>query len=90
MVLRICVEQTSNHPLILRVVPLGFVLKEFDTTLAKRERYLYPVITKGQVLGTRQKVGYDFNFSEGLVGVFYFRVHRVAFLFAKNLRQRSG
>ena len=90
MVLGVCVEQTPDHPLILGVVLFRLAFEELDAALAESERYLYPFVPKDQVFGARQKVGNNLKLSEGLVCVFDFRVHRVAFLFANNLLRKYG
>jgi len=84
MVLSVSIEETPDHPLILRIMLLCLGLEEFDATFAQGKRYFHSIIPKDQVLRARKEVGNNFKLSEGLVCVFYFRAHRFAFLFANN------
>jgi len=90
MVFCVCVEQTSDHPLILGIVLQGLTLEEVHTAFAQGERYLDPVIPENQILRTREKIGNNLKVSEGLVCVLYFPAHRFAFLCANNLPRKYG
>jgi hypothetical protein len=52
MMLGIRVEQPSDHPLVLRVVPSRLVLKELDTTLTQSDSDLYPLFAEDKVFRT--------------------------------------
>jgi hypothetical protein len=90
MVLCISIKKPPDHSLILGVVLLRLTFEEVHTALAQGERYLDSLIPKDQVLRTWEKVGNNLKLSEGLVGVFYFRAHRFAFLSANNLLRKVG
>ena len=87
MVLGICVEESPNHPLILRVVFLRLSLEEFDTALAQGDRDFYSFVLKGKILRPGQEVSDDLGVSQRFVRVFYFRAHRFVFLSANSLRR---
>jgi len=89
-VLRVGIEKPPDHSLILSVVLERLPLEEVNAAFAQGERHLDSVIPKYQVLGKRKKIGNNFNLSEGLVCVFDFRAHRLAFLFANNLPRKYG
>ena len=59
MVLGICVEQPSNHSLVLRVVLARFGLEELDAALAQRDRNLDALVAKDKILGRRKEVRND-------------------------------
>ena len=80
--LGVSVEQSPNHPLILRIVLLSFGLEEFDATLAQSKSDLDPFVLEYQILGPGKEISHDLGVSEGFVRVLYFRAHRSAFPFA--------
>ncbi len=80
--LGICVEQPSNHSLILGVVLLRLDLEKIDATLAQRNSDLDPFVLKNKILRTGQKVSDDLGFSDGFVRVFDFRAHLLKDRFA--------
>ena len=63
MVLGICVEQSPDHPLILRVVSSRFGLEEFNTTLAQGNGNFDPLVLKNKILRPRQEVSDDLGVS---------------------------
>ena len=63
MMLGICVEQPSNHPLVLRVVPLRLGLEKFDTSLAQGDGDFDPFVLKHKILRPRQEVSDDLEVS---------------------------
>src|SRR5260370_22247343 len=56
MVVSIGVKQPPNHPLVLSVVFARLGLEEVHAPLAQRDRDLYALLPKDQVLGTRNEV----------------------------------
>ena len=59
VVLGICVEQPSNHSLVLRMVLARFGLEEIDAALAQSDRDLDALVAKGKILGRRKEVRND-------------------------------
>jgi hypothetical protein len=88
--LGVCVEKSSDHALVLRVVFLGLGFEKCDATPAQGDRDLDPVFTKYQVFGSGKKVRYDLKVSEGFVRVLDFRFHRFVCPFASTLRPGYG
>jgi len=84
MVLGVSIEKTPDHSLILGIVLLRLGLEELDAALAQSQRYFDSIVPKDQIFRTGKEVGNNFKLSEGLVCVFDFRAHTVAFLFANN------
>jgi len=82
--LRVRIKQSSDHSLVLRVVFARLVLEEFDAALAERDGHLHTIFTEDQIFRTRQKVRYNPEFSERLIGVSDFLAHRSAFLSANS------
>ena len=85
--LGVCVEQSPNHPLILRVVLLCFGLEKVDATLAQSDGDLDSFVLKYQILGPGKKVSDHPGVSEGFVRVLDFRAHKFVCPFASSLRQ---
>ena len=88
MMIGIRVEQSPDHPLILRVVSLRLGLKELNTALAQGDGDLDPFVLKHKILRPGQEVSDDLRVSEGFVGVLDFRAHRFACLSANSPHQR--
>lgn len=59
MMLRIGIEQTPDHSLVLRVVLLGLVLEKLDAALAQRDRNLDSFVPENQVFRTWKKIRND-------------------------------
>ena len=88
MMFGVRVEQSSDHPLILRVVPLRLGLEELDTTLAQGDSDFDPFVLKHKILRPGQEVSDDLRVSEAFVCVLDFRAHRFACLSASSPHQR--
>ena len=82
--LGICVEQPSNHALILRVVFLCLGLEKVNATLAQCDSDLDPIVLKYKVFRSRKDVSYDPGVSEWFVRVLDFRAHRFVYPSANN------
>src|SRR2546426_9771712 len=76
MVLRIGIEQPSDHALVLGVMFPSLTLEELDASLAQRNGDLHPFIPKDKVPGSRQEVRNDLKTAEGFVRVSDFLAHR--------------
>ena len=87
MMLRIGIEEPTDHALILRTMLFSFALEELDATLRQGERNFDTLFIQNQVLRFRQKVRNDLQLSQGLVRVLDFRAHKFAFLCANNRRR---
>ena len=87
MMLGIGVEQSPDHPLILRIVFLCFALEEFDTTLAQGDGDFDPFVLKHKILRPGQEVSDDLGVSQGFVRVLDFRAHRFVCLSANSLNR---
>jgi len=88
MVTRIGIEQSADHPLVLRAMLRGLALEEFDAALRERNRHFYAFLSKSERLRRRQEVGNDLQFAQRFIGVSDFPGHRFACPFASNQRQR--
>jgi len=87
--LRVRVQKTTNHALVLRIVFSRLALEKFDASLAQCESDLDSLISKSEILGGRKKVGNNRGVAHGLSRVFYFRAHRSVSLSANIRRQIS-
>ena len=87
MMLRVCIKQTPNHPLILRIVFSCLGLKEFDAALAQSDSDFDPFVLKHKILPPRQEVSDDLRVSHRFVRVIDFCVHKFAYLSANSLHQ---
>jgi len=87
---RIRVEQPSDHPLVLCIVPLRLGLEELNAALAQGDGDFHAFVLEHQVLRTGKKVRNDLWASEGFVCVLYFRAHRFVCLYANSPHQKSG
>lgn len=85
--LGVSIKETTNHPLILRVMPFGFALEKFDAALAQCKRDLHALFSEDEVLRGREEICDDLGPPKGLVGVSDSRAHGSACLFASNLRR---
>src|SRR5712692_8829625 len=88
MVVSIGVKQPPNHPLVLRVVFARLGLEEVHAPLAQRDRDLYALLPKDQVLGTRKEVRNDLQFFQGFARVPNALAHRFASPSASNRPRR--
>lgn len=85
MSIYICVEQLSDHPLVLRLV-LGCVrLEKLDASLAQGDGYLDTFIAKRKLAGWGEKIGYNPILSHRFIRVLCFRAHKSTFLYASIL-----
>lgn len=82
------VEQSADHPLVLRAMLRCFALEEFDAALRKRDRDFYALLAEGERLRGGQKVGNDLQLAQRFIGVSDFLGHRFACPFASNPHQR--
>ena len=85
--LRVGIEQSTNHALVLGAVPLGFAFEEVHAAFGEGNGDLYPLILQYEVLGLGKKVWNDPHSSHGFIHVFDFRAHRFSFLCANSQRQ---
>ena len=85
--LGICIEQPSNHALVLRVVLLCLGFEEVDATLAQCDGDFNPIVPKHQILRPRQEVSDDLGVSEEFARVLYFRAHKFVCLSANSLHR---
>ena len=85
---RVGIEQSADHPLLLRTVLRGLALEEFDTALRKRDCDFYALLAEGERLRGGQKVGNDLQLAQRFIGVSDFPGHRFACPFASNRHQR--
>lgn len=90
MMLRIGIKQPTNHPLVLRVVPLRFAFEELDATFTQRNGDLDPFVPKNEVFRAWEEIRNDLEVSEGFVCVPDSLAHRFAFLCAGNQPRRCG
>jgi hypothetical protein len=65
MTFRICVEKSTNHALILRIVPCGFALEKPHAALAQRQRNFHPLLAKDQIFRGWQEVRQNLRVSHG-------------------------
>jgi len=89
MMLRVGIEQPSDHALILRIVLLRFALEEFDAALAQCNGHLHALFPEYQILRGREKIRNDPESPEGFVRVLDFLAHRFASPSASNLLHGS-
>ena len=75
--LHVRIEKSTNHALILRMVPRCFGFEEFDTLLAQCQRDFYSLFAKSQLGRRRKKIGDDANRAQQFIGVFDFRAHSI-------------
>ena len=87
MVLRVGIEQSTNHALVLGAVPLRFAFEELYAAFGESNGDLYPLVLQYQVFGLGKKVRNDLHSSHGFIRVSDFRAHRFAFLCASSQRQ---
>lgn len=80
----VCIEQPSNHALILGVIFMCLGFEKIDATLAKCNGDLDPFLLKRKILRPRQEISDDLGVSEHFVRVLYFRVHKFVCLFSSN------
>ena len=88
MMLDVGVEQSTDHALVLRVVFARFSLKVVHASLAQCYGYFDSFISKDKLFRARQEIRNDPKISEGFVCIFYFPVHRFAYLSASNRLQK--
>lgn len=65
---RVGIEKTTHHALILGVVLRGLAFEECNALLAEHERDLDAFVAKGEFLGSRQRVRNDPRTTDLLVG----------------------
>ena len=87
MVLRVGVQQSTNHALVLGTVPLGLAFEELHAAFGKGNGDLYPLVLQYQVFGLGKKVRNNLHSSHGFIRVFDFRAHKFASLCASSQRQ---
>ena len=90
MVLRVGIEQSTNHTLVLGAVPLGLAFEELHAAFREGNGDLYPLVLQYQVLRLGKKVRNDLHSSYGFIRVSDFRAHRFVSLFANSPHQRFG
>ena len=88
--LRVGVEKTTNHALILGLVSRRLLLEEFHAAPAESKRYLHTLVAEHQFPGRGKKVRNQADFPEGLIRVFDSCAHRSAYLSARNPHHRFG
>lgn len=74
--LRIGVEQSPDHALVLGVMFPRLALEELDASLAQRNGHLHALVPKDELLGPRQEVRNDLQTAEGFIRVFDFPFHK--------------
>ena len=85
---RVGIEQSANHPLVLRSMFRGFPFEEFNAVLRERDRDFYAFLAEGERLRGGQEVGDDLQVAQRFIGVSDFLGHRFACPFASNRHQR--
>jgi hypothetical protein len=89
MTLCIRVVKPANHALVLCIVLCRFALEELHAALAQGEGNFYAFLSKYEFFWGGQKVGNYLGLTQGLIGVFDFRVHRFVYLCANSPPQKS-
>jgi len=87
--LRIGVEQSPDHALVLGVMFPRLALEKLDTSLAQSNSNLHALVPKDEILGARQEVRNDLQPAEGFIRVSDFLAHRFPFLSANNRPRKS-
>jgi hypothetical protein len=87
--LRVGIEQTPNHALVLRVMFAGFSLKILDASLAQRDGHFHSFVTEDKFFRAREEVRNDSQISEGFVRISYSHSHRFACLSASSRLRKS-
>ena len=82
------VKETTDHPLVLRIMFRCFPLKEIDAAFAQRQSDLYALVPEHEVFGSGKKICDHLGFTQRFIRVSDFRAHKVAFLSANSRRQR--
>ena len=80
MLLGVRVQQSSDHALVLGVVPSRFALEELDAPLAQGDRDLDALVAEDEVFRKRKEVRNDLEFSERFVRVSGLPAHRTVCL----------
>ena len=70
------IEQTPNHPLILRIGLRRLGLEEVDALLAQGDGDLHIFPPNRQLRGRRKEVPDDLRLADRLIAVSYFPAHR--------------
>ena len=86
----ICIEQPTDHALVLSMVFFSLTLEEFDAALAQRQGNLDGIIPKYKILRGGEKIRNYFYLSQPLVRVLDSRAHKFVCLSANNRRRVSG
>ena len=86
--LRICIEQATNHALILRIVFLRLTFEKVDASLAQGERYFHSILSKDEVSRRREEVWNNHGLAHWFIRVFYFRAHKLPYPFS-SIRLRE-
>jgi len=90
MVLRIGIQESPNHPLVLCIVFPRLAFKKLHASFAQGNGNFDSFIPKNQILRARKKVRNHFQVPERLIRVSDFRVHRWPFPSANTQLQKSG
>ena len=74
--LRVGIEQPPDHALVLSVMFPRLALEELNASLAQGNGDLHSLVTKNEVLGSRQEVRNDLQTAEWFIRVSDFPVHK--------------
>jgi hypothetical protein len=85
--LRVCIQEPTNHALILGVVLLCFALEKVNAAFGERERNFHVILAKDNVFWWWEDILDNPRRTDWLIRVFYFRVRNLLSLSPMVLRR---
>ena len=73
----VCIQQATNHALILRVVFLSFTLEELDASLAQGECYFHSILSEDEIFWWWEEIRNYHGLPHRFIRVLYFRAHKL-------------
>lgn len=83
--LGVCIQESTDHALILCVVLFCFVLEKVNTAFSQRERNFHAILTKHKILWWWKEIPDNLQRTDWLIRVLDFRAHRFLCPFSNSL-----
>jgi hypothetical protein len=87
MSVRVRIEQTADHPLIRRLVPLSRFLEKLDTPLAQGDGDLHTLLGQDQLIRRRKEIANDPTDLNRFIGVLDSLAHKIPYPCADSRRR---
>ena len=87
--LRVCIQESKNHALILCVVLLCFVFEKINAASSQRERNFHAILTKHKILWWWEEIPDNLQRTDWLIRLLDFRAHKVLCPFSNSLLRES-